>query len=136
MNKNKKETQEKYFELEMLKKRAENIQKQIMNINSKVLELTESINALDNLKGYEKGTEILVPLGANSFAKAKLLGVDKLMMDVGSGTMIEKKLEESKDTIEEQIKVLENVGRKLENSLRGLRPKIEKLQIELSKLPK
>lgn len=120
----------------MLKRRVEEIQKQTVNINSKILELTESISSLDELKKYKKGTEVLVPLGANSFAKAKLLGVSKLMMNVGSGVMIEKKLEESKDTIEEQIKVLEKVGRKLEDSLRELGPRVKKLQMELSELSK
>lgn len=131
---NNKKTREKYSELEMLKNRAKNIQEQIKNINSRVLELMESVSALEQLKNYGKGDEVLIPLGSNSFTKAKLLKTDKIMMNVGSGVMIEKKIEEGKETIEEQIKVLENVEENLKDRLGDLRVKMEKLQMELSEL--
>lgn len=130
---NEKEVQKKYIMLELLRGQIANIQEQMINIQSKILELTNSINSLNELKEYKKGTEILVPLGANSFAKAKLLGVEKLMVNVGAGVMVEKGLEESKETIRDQIKILEQVGEKLGERLRDLNLQVKKLQMELSK---
>lgn len=128
-----KEIQEKYIMLELLRRQIDQVQEQMTNTQSKILELTNSIDSLDELKEYKKGTEVLVPLGANSFAKAKLLGVEKLWMDVGAGVMIEKKLEKSKETIRDQIKILEQVGQKLGERLKNLNLQVRKLQMELSK---
>lgn len=91
------------------------IQQQLQLIKQAIVDLTSLDKDIDNLKG-KKDQEILAPISNGIFVKAKLIS-EELIVDIGKQNFIKKSIPETKITIQEQIKKLEEVQKQLTNSL-------------------
>ncbi len=71
--------------------------------------LRETTSAIDSIKklGEKPESTTLVPIGMGSFVKAKILSNEKLVLNLGAGTAIEKDRESAINFLEARIKELE-----------------------------
>jgi len=71
--------------------------------------LREATSAIESIKAVKEETdyETLVPLGLGTFVKAKILPNEKIVVNVGSGTAMEKDKESTINYIESRIKEIE-----------------------------
>jgi len=79
--------------------------------------LTEALMAnstLEGIKGKNKGTEILLPIGADSFVHGEIQDSGKIIMGIGAGVCMEKDIE----TCIENLKNRSTEFEKLSTSLR------------------
>ncbi|MBP1912636.1 prefoldin alpha subunit [Thermococcus stetteri] len=84
---------------------------------------------LEGLKKEEGEVEILVPIGAGSFLKGKILDAKNAIVSVGAGYAVEKSLDDSIVYLEKRIKEYEEAIAKTQDALR-------KLEVQLGELAK
>ncbi|MEM3609085.1 MAG: prefoldin subunit alpha, partial [Candidatus Bathyarchaeia archaeon] len=77
-------------ELRFLEQTAEAIQSRINMVNAAITDLTYASMTLEGLEKEKENSEILVPIGGNSYIKAKLENPDKIIVGMGAGISVEK----------------------------------------------
>jgi prefoldin alpha subunit len=95
------------IEMRLLEQTAEAVQSRVNMINAVITDLTYATMALEGLEKEKENTELLVPVGGNSFVKARLENVDKLIVGIGAGVSVEKTLPETKEIIKKRMEELE-----------------------------
>ncbi len=125
-------------ELRFLEQTAESIQSRINMINAVVTDLTYASMTLEGLEKEKENSELLVPIGGNSYIKAKLENPDKVIVGMGAGVSVEKTLQETKEIIKKRLENLEKTRMSFQQQLaqvaeriNGDREKFENLVAQL-----
>jgi prefoldin alpha subunit len=71
--------------------------------------LREAIASIDSIKGMTQNpqAESLIPVGLGTYVKANVLGDSKVLIDVGSGIVVEKDHDSAINHLESRIKELQ-----------------------------
>ena len=95
-------------ELRLLEQTAEALQSRINMVNAVITDLVYAGMALEGLEKEKENSELLVPIGGNSYIKAKLDNPDKVVIGMGAGVSVEKTLQEAKEMVKNRQ---ENLGK-------------------------
>jgi prefoldin alpha subunit len=121
-------------EMRFYEQTAEALQSRLNMVNAVITDLTYAGITLSALENEKEGSELLVPMGGNSYVKAKLESPDKLIVGMGAGVSVEKTLPESKEIIKKRHEELEKTRMSMQQQFvqvvdktRELREKIESL---------
>ncbi|HSQ02315.1 MAG TPA: prefoldin subunit alpha [Methanobacterium sp.] len=106
-------------ELNTYQGQAEVLQQQIETLNATIAELSVAMDTLDTVKG-EDNKETLVPIGAGSFLITELKNTSEVIIGLGAGVAVKKKIDDAKDTIAEQKKELEELRDKMSSDLQKI----------------
>jgi prefoldin alpha subunit len=135
MSEEKKEVlQKKFMEYQMLEQQVKQFQEQMETVEKQLGSLQEVKEALDELSTVKEGTDLLVPVSSGIFLKAKTQSTDKVLVNVGAETAVEKTLPEAKILLEEQEKELLTFKKNVGTNLEGMSVHMQKMQDELQKL--
>lgn len=104
-------------EVRFLEQTAEAIQSRINAVNAVITDLTYARMTLDGLEKEKENAELLVPIGGNSYIKAKIENPDKVTVGIGAGVSVEKTLQEAKDMIDKRLENLEKTSTSLQQQL-------------------
>ena len=118
--------QELNFKFQMLEQQIVAIQQQLQAVEQTLLDMASLNLGLDEIK---KDKEILSPIGAGIFAKAKLIS-EELIVAIGEKNYIKKSIPETKNLIQEQILKLEKVRESLEGELEKINEEITRTMVE------
>ncbi|MEM1563525.1 MAG: prefoldin subunit alpha [Candidatus Bathyarchaeia archaeon] len=94
-------------EMRILEQAAEALHSRISMINAVITDLTYANMTLEGLERLKENAELLVPIGGNSYIKAKLETPDKVTVGIGAGVSVEKTLQEAKEIIKKRLEDLE-----------------------------
>ena len=130
----KEKMQELYLKLQMVHEQIKEIEKQDQMFNNQLVELTSTIQSLDDFKKLKEGTEILVPLNRGMYAKAELKNNEKLLVNVGSNVTVKKDIESTKKLINEQITEITNVQQQMVMNLQQLTSQAALIEGEINKI--
>ncbi|MEM2995720.1 MAG: prefoldin subunit alpha [Candidatus Bathyarchaeia archaeon] len=111
-------------EMRFLEQTAEAIQARINAVNAIITDLTYASMTLEGLEKEKENAELLVPIGGNSYIKAKLETPDKIIVGMGAGISIEKTLQEAKEIIKKRLESLEKTRDSLQQQLAQIAEKI------------
>jgi len=106
-------------ELNTYQGQAEVLQQQIETLNATIAELSVAMDTLATVKG-EDNKETLVPIGAGSFLITELKNTDEVIIGLGAGVAVKKKIDDAKETIAEQKKELEDLRDKMSSDLQKI----------------
>jgi len=112
------------LELRFLEQTAEAIQSRINMVNAVITDLVYASMALEGLEKEKENSELLVPIGSNSYIKAKLGNPDKVIVGMGAGVSVEKTLQEAKEIVKNRQKNLEKTRMSLQQQLSQAAEKI------------
>ena len=87
-------------QIEAGKKQLEVLSGQSQNIQAVVGELNSTIKALEALEDAGEDNEILLPLGSDTFVKARLTDKERILVGVGAGVSLEKANSDAVKTLE------------------------------------
>ena len=87
------------------------VQKQMAALEQSAIEISTAINAIQEISKMKESKDSLIPLGAGAFAECSISKQDKLLIDIGSGVVVEKKTEEA-------LKILESRKEEAVNSMK------------------
>lgn len=104
-------------ELKVLEGTVNIIQSRLNVVDAALADLATANLSLEGVKNNSSGSEILVPVGGGSFIRAKLSDVEKVIIGVGAGVCIDKKLEESLEDLKNRQDELEKARNSLEQQL-------------------
>ncbi len=113
-----------YYTLEAQLK---NLTEQARSSESALIEHAVALETINELAKSGSESEILVPLGRDSFARAKILDAKNVLVSVGSDVVLKKPVEEASKLAESKIK-------SYEQSLQALNTMIMSVQQRLSEL--
>jgi prefoldin alpha subunit len=132
--------QQKYMQYNLYKQQAQGLLKEISLLNQTMQNLTIAQEVLTNLNGAKKDSEILVPVGGNTFVKAKIADEKNVLSGVGADVILKKPIPEALKTITEQLENLKKTGEELgtkmkeiEDNMRDLEPEIQKMMMQAQK---
>lgn len=91
------------MEMRYLEQTADALQQRISMVNAALTDLTYASMTLDGIEKEKENTELLVPIGGNSYVKAKIADTNKIIIGVGAGISVEKTLPEAKVTLKERL---------------------------------
>ena len=94
-------------ELQVLEELANSLQTRIGVIEAAIAELRTAQRTLEGLEKEGVESELLIPIGGNSFITARLQSIEKIVVGVGAGVAVEKSLEDAKKSISERIATME-----------------------------
>ena len=94
-------------EMRYLEQTADTLQQRIGMVNAALTDLTYANLTLDGLEKEKENAELLVPIGGNSYVKAKISDTNKIIVGIGAGVSVEKTLQEAKTTLKERLDELE-----------------------------
>ncbi|MDD1679907.1 MAG: prefoldin subunit alpha [Methanomicrobiales archaeon] len=89
----------------------------------------ESLAAIDALKALAAETEgvILVPMGGGTTLRARIIDPDNVLVNIGADVVIRRKNEEAIGFIEDRVKELESLEKRVSDSLDQVRGQINEL---------
>lgn len=118
-------------EYELCRSQLEVYQQNLELIDGSLSGLRTVNKALDEIKSTDKNNEMLVPLGVDSFIKARLIDPKNVIVGIGASVAVKKTIEDAKDDIKNRIAELEKVKadhtsnfEKLLSKLRELEPSV------------
>lgn len=117
------ETDEKYqqyMEFQQLQQQIEMMSKQMEEVNQQLMELEISKNALEEVEKCDKGTEILAQIANGIFVKTKLDCNQKLVVNVGADTTVEKSIPDVIKMLDEQQEMVKNNAKEIEKVIDSL----------------
>jgi prefoldin alpha subunit len=86
-------------------------------VNAVITDLAYASMALEGLEKEKENAELLVPIGSNSYIKAKLENPDKVIVGMGAGISVEKTLQEAKEIVKKRQENLEKTRMSLQQQL-------------------
>jgi prefoldin alpha subunit len=87
-------------QIETGKKQMEQLGKQAQMVESAIIETQATIEALNSLSQQKPGTEMMVQVGSGAFIRVTIKDVDNILVGIGAGMSVEKKLPEAVETLE------------------------------------
>lgn len=126
MEKENKNEQELTLKFQMLEQQIMAIQQQLQAVEQTLIDMTSLHIGLDEIKTNK---EILAPVGAGIFAKAKLIS-EELVVGIGDKNYIKKSISETKKLIQEQIKKLEIAKEELNFELDKMNDEVTRVMVE------
>ena len=94
------------IEIRFLEETAQALQSRMNMVNAVIQDLTYANITLESLEENELGSELLVPIGGNSYIKAKLDDPDKVIVGMGAGISVEKTSQEAKGIVKKRLEGL------------------------------
>lgn len=90
----------------------------------------ESRNSFDALKNLASDSETisLVPLGIGLYVKSIINSVDRVLVNVGAGVVVEKKKDDATNFIEQRIKEFELAARQLSSQKQQISQRLMDIQ--------
>jgi prefoldin alpha subunit len=115
------------MQIEVGRKQLDQLGRQSQLIESAIQEIQLTLEALENIKGKNADGEILLPLGAGAYIRAKLLDTENIVLGVGANIYSEKKTPDAMEALNKRLK-------KLEESASNVRKTQGELAIRLSEM--
>lgn len=103
-------------ELNMYQGQADILNQQMETVQANIADLTIAQETLQTIKD-KKDAETLVPIGAGSFIITEIKNTDEVIVGLGAGAAVKKKITEAEESIQEQKKELEAVSAKITDQL-------------------
>jgi len=122
-----KELQEHLVLYQLLQATFEQLEKQMVAVQKKLVELEATKMAIHELDGVEKEKEILLPIGAGVYGHGKIAHSDKVLVNVGANILINKGLEEASEFVDEREKEIMVAAAKVEADMKQIVEKMNEI---------
>lgn len=100
---NQKELQKMYLELQLLDEQIKQVQKHLITLGEQLIELNNTLQALDDFNKTAVGTNILVSLSPGIFASAELNDNKELLVNVGGNVVVKKDVAKTKELLKKRL---------------------------------
>jgi len=120
-------------ELRLLEGAAGEVQARIGVVEAALREFSLASTTIQGLGELKVDDEILVPIGAGSYVKAKLSDTEKVLVNIGAGVTAEKTVKEALTLFENQMNELEKIRGSLHQQFAQILERMEALRNELRK---
>lgn len=127
-----KEIQEKIATLQILQEEAEALQRRIVEMEILENEYRKTLETLEFFESIENDVEALMNLGGGVFAYVDVKNSKKMLVDIGSGVVVEREVGEAMEFIKKKIKRIEENQEKMTSMLQQILAQVQKIQQEIA----
>ncbi len=113
---------------------AEAIRQQLSVLAASLSELSMTLEAIKGVKGLKPGTDILVPMGSDSFIAAKLATTEKVITGLGADVAAERSVTDAIVVLQDRRAELEQALGQAREELGRLGERIEALRPEAERI--
>ena len=118
---NKEEELNRYMAvIEQYKEQMSSLEMQISYVQAAILDYNKAKLTIEQISKTEKNSEILLPIGGNSFIYAKLSDPLSVLFDIGAGIITQKQNNDAITKIDKKIENLEKSQEKIYNMIQNL----------------
>ena|GEM_PF-175529 len=110
------------------------IQNQIDVLTVTLSDVNLAIETIRNLSTIKAGTEVLVPIGGNSYIKTRVVDTTRVVVGLGSNVAAQKSVKEAEEALTSRCEEIERLIQTFNQKLAELGEEINKLQPETQKL--
>jgi len=110
MSRREEEIRRALAELQALRELAESMRSRINMVESFINELKAAGEAIKAIRDVGENATILVPVGGDSFIRAKVEDMSKVLVGVGAGVVLEKDVEDALNYLGERVAELEKIS--------------------------
>lgn len=122
------ELQQLAMQLEQAKARHGQLTKQVQALEEGIAEVSATRDAIKSLAEQKPGTNLLVPLGSGSFARATLADNESILLGAGAGITLEKKVEDADKVLKGKEDEMQATLDKLNKNLKDAAQEAASLQ--------
>ncbi|MCJ7720326.1 MAG: prefoldin subunit alpha [Candidatus Hadarchaeum sp.] len=133
-NEEQQKLQQIFNELQNYEAMADLLRQQINMIANSLTELSMTVETIKTIRELELGTEILVPIGSDSFVTTKLAATDKVITGLGADVSAEQSVDGAKQMLEARITELGRVLEQARQELEKIGKQIEELRPEADRI--
>ena len=130
---NEDEIRELVAKAQAYQQRLDLLQQQGNLVQVSIDDLDNALKALDALAGQEAGHELLVPIGAGSFVHAAVARPDTVLVGLGSGVTVARKVADAKAIFQGRRTELEKVLAETTGAIGQVTNELMRLQQEAQK---
>jgi prefoldin alpha subunit len=125
----------KYMALiEQYKEQLNQLEMQFQYIQAAIQDYTKAKMTIGKLSDEKKDSEIIMPIGGSTYINAKAEDPSKVLFDIGSGYVIEKKSDDAIKKIEKRIDNLEKSAEKVQNYIKHVQSEANECAVQAQKL--
>ena len=117
MDEIKKELEKEYVKLNAMKNQLNELVVQKKILESKMNEVSETIETIDGVKNRKRGADMWASIGSGVFVLTSMKTPDKVIVDVGAGALIEKNIEEAKEFLNKKMDELKALYQQLSQNI-------------------
>ena len=133
-NEEQQKLQQIFNELQNYEAMADLLRQQINMIANSLTELSMTVETIKTIRELELGTEILVPIGSDSFVTTKLAATDKVVTGLGADVSAEQSVDGAKLMLEARITELGRILEQARQELEKIGKQIEELRPEADRI--
>jgi prefoldin alpha subunit len=133
-NEEQQKLQQIFNELQNYEAMADLLRQQINMIANSLTELSMTVETIKTIRELELGTEILVPIGSDSFVTTKLAAIDKVITGLGADVSAEQSVDGAKQMLEARITELGRILEQARQELEKIGKQIEELRPEADRI--
>jgi len=127
------EIQEKIAILQYLQGEAETLQRRVVELELIENEYRKTLETLEFFDSIDGEIEALMNLGGGVFAYVDVKNSKKMLVDIGSGVVVEREVKDAIEFVEKKIKKIEETMQNLTEKLQQVVAQASKIQEELAK---
>ena len=128
-----KELQKMYLELQLLDEQMKQVQKQAIALDEQLIELNNTLQALDDFNKTEIGTNILVSLSPGIFTSAELKNNKELFVNVGNNIVVKKNVAETEEMLKKKQDAINKYREVILVELQKMNAKAVNIEHEINK---
>ncbi len=127
--------QGKILMYQVLQAELEQLNKQGVMINNRLIDLETTDHALNEMVKFSKDKDSMVPIGSGCYAQGSVSG-SGVLLDIGGGVMVKREIKTAKTFIEERKDEIEDAAKKLQLQMNDVVKNINELMPEIQKIVK
>ncbi len=118
-------------EYTLLSQLLEDVRRRIDLLNAGLNEVALAKRALEELQKLSEGEEMLVPVGAGIYVRARLASKSSVLMTIGASIMVERTLEEAQKAVEAREQEIRDALQKSASDYQALLNRLRELEQQI-----
>ncbi|MFW5904197.1 MAG: prefoldin subunit alpha [Candidatus Saliniplasma sp.] len=128
---NQQEFRQKVNRLQQINSQVEAFQNQLDFIDELIEGHNQAKKTMENYSKKEPGSQLLVPIGANSYLQSKVGDNDKVLIGLGADVSAEKEVSEAMEIVEKRKKEFKDTKEDLMDDFNELKKQAQDLEQEV-----
>jgi prefoldin alpha subunit len=127
MTNNKMSERELAMNIQLLQEQAKILASNMEMLSMYLQELATSKFTLEGIKNLTTGDEILVPIGASSFVRARIDDTEKVIAGIGANISVDRTIDDASKNLEERITLIEEKIKENQETYMNVAERLEEL---------
>lgn len=128
---NQQELQRKVNELQALQNEVEVMQEEVNEMEERIQEHEDAKETINEYMNKEEGSEMLVPIGANTYLHAQVTNTEEVLIKLGADISAKRDIEKASEILDRRQSEIKENKEELENEIEEISQEAQELENEV-----